>query len=79
MIAHESSYHCGEYFRSSSVNTDDENFILQKNYDDWFKEWTEEEYSQYPFLLYADNTLRAKEIANFFDYTSEVTLIKKGG
>jgi len=76
MVAYESDYHCGEYFCSSSIDIDEEHFILQKNYDDFEDEWTEEVYSQYPLLLYVNDTLRSDEIVNLFAAEKRVTLLK---
>ena len=47
--AHESSYHCGAYYRLGDIGT--EHFILQRNYDDFEKEWTEDAFQKYPLFL----------------------------
>ena len=57
--AHESSY-LGDYYRLGSTGA--ENFILQHNYDEFEKEWMEENFHNYPLLLYVNGTSRAKEL-----------------
>lgn len=76
MFLHESGYRCGEYYRSHSIDTDEESFILQKNYDEFDEEWTEIAFDKYPYLLYVDDTLRSKEIKNIFDQIEEARLLK---
>jgi hypothetical protein len=50
LIAHESSYHCGDYWRLDlPVGA---SLILQQNYDPFDDEWTEAEFQDSPFLLY---------------------------
>ena len=60
MTGHESSYRCGDYYRFES-NTE-ETFILQKNYDLQFDEWTFEEHQNAAIILYVDETTRYEEI-----------------
>jgi len=50
MQAHESSYHCGNYFRLDLSNG--ANLILQQNYDSFDGEWTEESFKSSKYLLY---------------------------
>lgn len=75
MAEHESSYHCGVYFRVSSLDTGEENFILQKNFDEYEKEWAEDDFRDYLILLYVNDTLRSKEITRLFSDYSELVLL----
>ena len=77
LLAHESGYHCGEYYRSHDVDVDDENFILQKNYDDFEDEWTEERFVDFPILLFANDTKRPSEIASLFENEQSVALLRR--
>lgn len=55
--AHESSHHCGDYWR---LDLDDgASIILQKNYDAFEGEWTEESFKDYPYLLYVSRYAEA--------------------
>lgn len=60
MAPHESSYRGGEYFRLGNVGN--ENFILQRNYDNGEAEWTEPTHTKYSILLYVSETNRGREI-----------------
>lgn len=55
---HESSHHCGDYFRLGDLGS--EHFILQRNYDEHEKEWTEKLHSKFPLLLYVNETIDAE-------------------
>lgn len=55
---HESSYHSGDYYRSGNAGS--ENFILQRNYDDFEKEWAESRFKEHAVLLYVNESQRAK-------------------
>jgi len=74
LVAHESGYRCGEYFRYKDVG--DEHFILQKNYDEFEDEWTEESFSQYPQLLYVNETTRSEELGKFLQSDERVSLLR---
>ncbi|MCY0964168.1 hypothetical protein [Parathalassolituus penaei] len=74
MIAHESGYRCGRYYRLNDVGQ--EHIVLQNNYDEYDDEWTEEKYVDYPFLLYINETLRSSEIANFLQDDKRIVLLK---
>ena len=74
MIAHESGYHCGEYYRLYDVGQ--EHFILQKNYDDFEEEWTEETYLKYPLLLYVNETLRSSEFVKHLQSDKRIELLR---
>lgn len=76
LTAHDSSYHCGVYYRSHEVDIDDENFILQKNYDDFEGEWTEEDHAHFPVLLFVNDTKRSSEIGDRFGRESSVTFLR---
>ena len=60
MVLHESSYRCGDYFRSGDVGS--EHFILQKNFDDVEGEWMDPTFPDCGILLYANETNRGPEI-----------------
>lgn len=50
--AHDSMYRGGLYYRLGNPGT--ENFVLQKNYNSDEQEYTEEQFSEYPLLLYVN-------------------------
>lgn len=58
--AHESSYHCGDYYCLGKDG--EENLILQRNFDDFEEEWTEEQFKSTPILLYVNHTQRPEEL-----------------
>jgi hypothetical protein len=58
--AHESSHHCGEYWRLDLPNGG--SLILQRNFDDFENEWTEESFKAYPFLLYVSDYPQADKL-----------------
>lgn len=60
MLAHESGFHSGEYYRLYDVGQ--EHFILQHNYDDFEGEWMEEVFSKYPILFYVNETDRSSDL-----------------
>ncbi|MDY7574616.1 hypothetical protein [Actimicrobium sp. CCI2.3] len=63
--AHDSSYHEGDYFRSGkSIN---EHFILKRNVDPYDNEPVEISYSEYPILLYINDTLRSVDLKRKID------------
>lgn len=70
MVPHESSYRGGEYFRIGNV--DNENFILQSNYDSGEDEWAEPMHTNYPVLLYVSETDRDLEIADALNGIGEL-------
>ena len=70
MDPHESGYHCGAYFRLGRVGA--EHFILQKNYDDFEREWTEPDHKKYEVLFYANETTRGKEIVSALANVADV-------
>ncbi|MCO7227506.1 hypothetical protein [Pleionea sp. CnH1-48] len=72
--AHESRYHCGEYFRFKDVG--EEHFILQKNHDDFENEWTEESFSQYPVLLYVNEAERSEKVKALLEKDSLFKLLE---
>ncbi|WP_086932714.1 hypothetical protein [Agarilytica rhodophyticola] len=74
MVAHESGYHCGDYFRFGDVGK--EHFILQRNFDDFEQEWTEESYSKYPLLFYVNETKRNESISKLLLLNERVSLLK---
>lgn len=61
MVPHEGSYRGGEYYRLGNVN--EENYILQMNYNNNEAEWAESTYAEYSILLYVSKTDRGREIA----------------
>ena len=72
--AHESGYHCGEYFRLNDVG--EEHFILQRNFDDFENEWTEESFSQYLILLYVNETERSDKIRALLEQSNNFVLLE---
>jgi len=50
---HDSSYHCGAYYRLDLP--DGGSIILQQNFDEYEDEWTEAGFREMPFLLYVSN------------------------
>lgn len=74
MIAHESGFHCGDYFRLYDVGQ--EHFILQNNYDDFEGEWTEESFSEFPFLFYVNETDRSETLKSILLGDNRIALLK---
>jgi hypothetical protein len=60
LIAHESSHHCGDYWRIDLP--EGASLILQQNYDRFDDEWTEAEFQDWPFLLYISKHPCADEL-----------------
>lgn len=60
MRGHESGFHCGEYYRLYDIGQ--EHFVLQNNYDEFEGEWTEEIFSDFPILLYVNETDRSDDL-----------------
>lgn len=69
-VPHESSYHCGDYYRIDLL--DDVSFILQKNHDSLDDMWTEEAFKEMPFLLYVSCYGKADEYKIGFNMYSGV-------
>ncbi|TQV78839.1 hypothetical protein FKG94_12525 [Exilibacterium tricleocarpae] len=74
MMAHESGFRCGEYYRLYDVGQ--EHFILQNNYDDFEGEWTEESFSKYPNLFYVNETNRSSDLKAVLLKDKRVALLK---
>jgi hypothetical protein len=70
--AHESSHHCGAYWRLDLP--DGGSLILQKNYDEFENEWTEESFRDVPYLLYVSKYLQADELKS--DLCKEIDVVK---
>jgi len=75
MEKHESSYRGGDYYRHGADGS--ENFILQSNYNTFEGEWTKEQYKEYPFLLYVNETSRSGDIEKKLGSTSKVKLLQR--
>jgi len=73
--AHESSYHCGAYYRLGDIGT--EHFILQRNYDDFEKEWTEDAFQKYPLFLYVNETARAEDLEKKLTSNQRFKLLRR--
>jgi hypothetical protein len=58
-VVHESLYR-GLYYRS--IQSCKESFLLQRNYLPARNEWVDGKYSNFPILLYADETMRPDEV-----------------
>ena len=58
-VLHESDYR-GVYYRHGTAGP--ENFIIQKNYDSFEDEWTDEKHQEHIVLLYVNETPRADEL-----------------
>lgn len=71
LAAHE-SLHTGDYYRLGF--TGEENFVLQKNFDPFYKEVIEDKFPKFCILLYVNKTERAEEIEQML--TSRITGIK---
>ena len=74
LVAHESDYHCGEYYGYRDVG--EEHFILQRNYDSFDTEWTEPDSQDKPFLLYVNETDRSNELREALERVDGVALLK---
>lgn len=59
-VAHNSSYRGGDYYRSGELNN--EHFILQRNLDLIDNEPAEQDFLNYPIILYVEETGRSQEI-----------------
>jgi hypothetical protein len=73
--AHESSYHCGAYYRFGDIGK--EHFILQYNYDNLEQEWTENAFQIYPLLLYVNETARAEDLESKLTSNQKFKLLKR--
>ena len=71
---HESSFRGGDYYRYDNKNEDE--IILQKNYDFVTQEWSEEEFSDYPFLLYISSRSNFNETISILDAEHNITLLR---
>ncbi len=71
--AHESSY-IGEYYKFGDFK---ENFTLQNNYDEFEQEWMEEEFQEYPILLYANKPSNAHAVEKQLLGTGKFKLLRR--
>ena len=60
LLAHESGFHGGEYFRSGQASG--EHFILKRNWDPFDEEWAEPSHQSASYLLYVNKTTRSAEL-----------------
>lgn len=74
LIAHESGYHCGDYYRYKDVG--EEHFILQRNFDDLEGEWTEPANQDQPLLLYVNETDRSAELRDALEQVDGVVRLR---
>lgn len=74
LVAHESGYHNGAYYRLGDVGS--EHFILQRNHDTFEDEWTEPDFKEKTFLLYVNETARSEKIATALLVDRTVDLIR---
>lgn len=74
LVAHESGYHCGEYYRYKDVG--EEHFVLQRNFDSVEAEWTDPSRQDKPFLLYVNETSRSAELRESLEQVGGVELLK---
>ena len=72
---HESGYRCGNYYRFGDVG--DEHFILQLNFDEIDGEWTEPEHTEYPLILYVNESERSDQIAEQLGNQSLFKLLRR--
>ena len=76
-MLHESDYLGGDYYRHGTLG--EEHFILQRNFDDVDKEWTEEEFEEYDILFYVNETTRAQEIQKLLiNSVPRIALLRRG-
>jgi hypothetical protein len=74
--AHYSDYEGGDYYGLGLG--DDESFTLKRNFDSVEGEWFEEEFKEYPVLLYVENTRRPEDIENrLASSDSEFALLRR--
>lgn len=73
--AHESSYHCGDYYRLDFPKG--ASLILQQNYDSFDEEWTEESFQETPYLLYVSKHEHPDEVKNSMLLQGEVVAFLK--
>ncbi|WP_444900369.1 hypothetical protein ACJJIX_00050 [Microbulbifer sp. VAAC004] len=74
LLAHESGFRCGEYYRLHDVGQ--EHFILQKNYDDIDEEWIEEEFLRSPLIFYVNETDRSSVLQAVLLKDKRITLLR---
>jgi hypothetical protein len=74
LVAHESGYHCGEYYRLGGDG--DEHFILQRNFDEFEGEWTEVEHQRFGILLYVNETNRSATLEGRLSSGDEFSLLR---
>ncbi len=72
---HESLFYGGEYYRHSDIGK--EHFILQKNYDSSEHEWMEEDYKEYPILLYVNEINRELVLEKVLTDTKRFKLLRR--
>ena len=72
MQAHDSLY-LGEYFLFDDVG--EEHFILQKNYNEFEDEWNEKTFSQYPLLLYVNETPRSEDLVKLLSKDEKIVFL----
>jgi hypothetical protein len=75
MQLHESGYRGGDYYHL--VQSDKEEFILQRNLHPVEQEWIEPDFTDAPFLLYIDNTNRPDEISSLLNVEPRVRLLRR--
>jgi hypothetical protein len=63
----ESLYRGGEYYQLGL--NEEENFILQLNFNPLEQEWTEEEFKEMGSILYVNNTNRSEELRKYLNET----------
>ena len=74
--AHYSDYHGGDYYRLDSGSG--ESILLKRNFDAVEGEWFEDEFKEYPILLYVSETQRAEDIENrLASSDSEFALLRR--
>ncbi len=73
---HESDYHGGDYYRFDSSSG--ESFLLKRNFDAVEGEWFEDQFKEFPILLYVDKTQRPEEIEKRLQRSGpEFTLLRR--
>lgn len=74
--ARESMYRCGLYYKYGDLQN--ENFILQMNYDSLHHEWTEEGHQDMSLLFYVSNTSRPDQIGIMLSrHLNEISLLRR--
>jgi hypothetical protein len=72
---HESAYVEGEYYRADLP--DGESVVVKRNLDPFDQEPLEENFPEYPVLVYVDNTMRPSEIRSTMERQGDFVSLRQ--